>query len=435
MKKTVQILSALLLVSLNLNYAQENDTLNIDMLLLKGKYQTIINYYEQDKEKIFDAKEYYSIGLAFQQMFKNDFAAQMFMKASRLDSHNPTYLYMFAKCLISAGNTMYAQGTLKEVLEKDSSNINAKIELALLTIDNRQFYEAKRLLTELIEHDSTNAFFYQKLGFAELKVGNKKKAIELYEKSLSLNSNNALTRFQLASIYFKEENFEKSFMLVKEGLSHHARNLPLHRLAAESLFKLKKYNSCITQFEYLISMGDSTASNLQKLGFSYYFSSSSLSENDSIYKTEFLNLAIENLQKSFDLNNQDPLTSLYLGICHKDLGDYNIAIASLEHTVNLLFPTYTSDVFTHLGASYELNKNFSKAIDAYAEAYRFDSTKKILLFSLASTMDQYYEDRETPLMYYKSFLNSYEGDDQKLVEFANSRMESLIEKNHFRNGR
>lgn len=63
-----------------------------------------------------------------------------------------------------------------------------------------------------------------------------------------------------------------------------------------------------------------------------------------------------------------PFTSLYLGICYKEMGKYDSAIVHLESLIKFLFPSYTSDVFTHLGASYELSKIFSDATYSYTKA-------------------------------------------------------------------
>ena len=75
---------------------------------------------------------------------------------------------------------------------------------------------------------------------------------------------------------------------------------------------------------------------------------------------------------------------------------------------------------------------FVEAIQSYREALDYQPSKKILSFYLASVYDQYYADREVPLLYYQKFLRDNKDADIKLIEYAESRIKVLKQELHFR---
>jgi tetratricopeptide (TPR) repeat protein len=252
---------------------------------------------------------------------------------------------------------------------------------------------------------------------------------------LEIDSLNSSTILQLSKIYFKDEKFEEAYDLIAAGLSINALNLPLNRLGAEVLFKLQRYRPAAVQYNLLIEYGDTTATIYQKLGFCNYFVAEELLLSDSTASKNKIYEAIYALEESRRLNWEDPLTSLYLGICFKELKEYGRAITYLEECLNLLYPEYTSDVYVHLGVAYEMEEKYSESIAAYRKGLEHKPTNDGIIFQLATVYDQYYADREVPLIYYKLFVNRTGEDNPILTEYANSRISAIIEELHFKNGR
>ena len=49
--------------------------------------------------------------------------------------------------------------------------------------------------------------------------------------------------------------------------------------------------------------------------------------------------------------------------------------------------------------------------------------------------DEYYADKNVPLLYFEKFLNNSEEQNHLFIEYAKARSETLLEEIHFNNGR
>jgi tetratricopeptide (TPR) repeat protein len=295
--------------------------------------------------------------------------------------------------------------------------------------------EAEEIYLKLIQLDSLNAYYHSQLGYSQFKLNKKEDAINSYNRSLEIDSLNTSTILQLSKIFFKDEEYRKAYDLISKGLSINALNLPLNRLGAEVLFKLQKYRAAAVQYDLLVKFGDTTATIYQKLGFCNYFVAEQLLMSDSTESKKKIYEAIYALEESRRLNWEDPLTSLYLGICFKELKDYSRAITYLQESLNLLYPDYISDVYVHLGVAYEQEKKYPESIAAYRKGLEHRPSNSALLFQLATVYDEYYADREVPLIYFKLFVKRGGEENPVLKNYAQSRISALIEEMHFRNGR
>jgi cytochrome c-type biogenesis protein CcmH/NrfG len=70
---------------------------------------------------------------------------------------------------------------LREVVQKDSNNIEANLQLGLFSVTSRQFDKAIERFNKILRIDSTHIDMYVYLGDTYLTMGDKGKAIESYE--------------------------------------------------------------------------------------------------------------------------------------------------------------------------------------------------------------------------------------------------------------
>ena len=70
---------------------------------------------------------------------------------------------------------------LREVIQKDSNNIEANLQLGLFSVTSRQFDKAIERFNRILRIDSTHIDMYVYLGDTYLTMGDKLKAIESYE--------------------------------------------------------------------------------------------------------------------------------------------------------------------------------------------------------------------------------------------------------------
>ncbi|MCO6473563.1 MAG: tetratricopeptide repeat protein [Melioribacteraceae bacterium] len=430
MKNFAFVFTALLIFSIPL-LSQSDE---IDKLFIKGKYEIVIKLL-QEKKSVSDtlsAKEYYQLGLAYQNIYNTQKAVEYLREASRLDSQNPDYLYLFGMSLSANGQSNFAIGVLSESLERDPDNISAKIELGKLWIENQNYETAKNIFNNLFKADSQNTYYARQIALCHLKQNNIDSAKQFYQFAFNNNPSDHISAYQLAGLYFNESNYDATIQILQAALERNPTNLPLNRLAGETVFKMKKYRDAKIQFKTLIDFGDSTAANYQKLGFSYYLTADKDSLSDDSLKNKEIKTALEYFYKSFYLNDKDPLTAFYIGICYSDLQNTEAAIEYLNKSINLMFPDYIADVYYHLATNYEKNGNKPEAISAFGKAYKYDPSRDIILFQMAGIFEEYYEDKSVPLLYYDLFLRKTKINDENIKNYARSKVESIKEKLHFR---
>ncbi len=413
--------------------AQENYI--IKSLLFNGEYQKVINILgekiaEQDSLSF---NEYYNFGLAYQRIMNFSKAIPMFYEANKLEPENIQTLLMIGNCHGSLGNNIAAKYTYIKVLDIDSNNVNAMINLGKTLIELEEFDEASELYNTLIQSDSTNSYFFSQLGLCALKKGDKKLSKKYFRDSFILNDSNTKTILRLAKLYYNDKQLNQAVKLLQHGLTQNSKSKKLNKMFADIFYKKKQYEEAIIKYLFLITIGDSSAQTYQKLGMSYYY----LSFNNGYQKEKVrelkLNEGIEALTKANNKDETDPITTLYLGLCYKELSQHDEAIKYFEETLNRVFPDYLDEIYSNLGISYGETKNYIESIRAYKEALSFNPGKTNLYFYLANIYDNYYKDKSVAVLYYKKFLNEDANIDEKLAEYSKSRIELLNKETDFWN--
>ncbi len=416
----------LFLFSFSISIVAQEKT-NIKSLLLNGNYQKVINILETklNKQDSLSFNEYNSLGIAYQNLMNYQKALPMFHKAIKFHQKDIRTLMLIANANVFLGRSNIAKSYYKIILEIDSTNLNAMISLGKTLIDLQEFTAASELYKKMILTDSTNSYFYSQLGICELRKGNKNLAITYFEESLRLNDRNTKTILRLAKLYYNKKQFDKAKEIIQKGLSNNSRNKSLNKMLAEIYYKKRQYEDAIIKYLYAITIGDSSAQTYQKLGMSYYYLSFTKNINKKEMKIMKLKEGISALEKSYQKENDNAVTALYLGLCHKTLNEHKEAIKYFEESLDKMFPDYIGEVYKNLAVSDEQIKNYKDAITNYREAIKFLPGQKSLLFYLASVYDRYYKDKSIALSYYKKFINNSKNADPKLIDYTKDRIKKL----------
>lgn len=114
-------------------------------------------------------------------------AKQAFEKVLAINPANLEAKNALAVCIIQGDNdVMKGVGMLKEVVAKDSNNIQATFTLGMLSMQSGQFDKAVERFEKLVKLQPFNPEYYFYLGEAYAKKGDTKKAIKTYETCKTL---------------------------------------------------------------------------------------------------------------------------------------------------------------------------------------------------------------------------------------------------------
>jgi len=430
----MKIIFTAIILLMNVAYSQCPDLAEVNELWLKGEQLRIIKLLEGNIPRKAECyQHWFLLGKSYDRMSNYAKANEALYQAYEYNKLDLPLIMALGRNYVLLGAPNYSLLFFEQAIDLEPGNQSILLELGNSYYEVRAFDKSARVFSELLEQDSTNAYYYKQLAQCYYKTRKWDEAIELLKKSFDINPRDANVAYQLSGLLVNQNEFEKAFEYIREGLVHNGQHLQLNKLAAETLFKMKHYDSASNQYELIISEGDSSALNYQKLGFCYYFVEREVASKSPTKDSMLFVKSIDAFSKAVQIDTTDALSMVYLGICYKERGEFELSISFLEKGISLSSPGYLADAYAQLGSSYDQNGKFTEAIKSYKKAQEYDHKKESLTFHLAAIYDRYYKDSSVPIMYYKKYLRESFDDDPAFREYAESRLDHLIERQHFEN--
>ncbi len=114
-------------------------------------------------------------------------AIDSYQKALALNSENLSTKTNLGTAIVESSSLLGNQpmqgiSLLREVVQKDSTNIDANLQLGLFSVTSQQFDKAIERFKRILRIDSTHIDMYVYLGDTYIQMGDKQKAIANYEK-------------------------------------------------------------------------------------------------------------------------------------------------------------------------------------------------------------------------------------------------------------
>ncbi len=402
-------------------------------LMLKSRFSEAIpllqNYLENNNK---NSEAFLKLGICHKNLMKNNEALYNLEKANQLKSEDTDILINLASVYSAVDFQSKAVQTYEQVMELDSTNIFASINLAKLYLETGKFSEAKSIYQNLLMNDSSNSFYFRQIAYIYQKENELEKAFQFYKKSFELNSQDIFTASNLAKIYYDKEKIDSAIAAVDKALKTFPNNTQLLKIKADIYYSIKRYDSAVNSIVKIIAAGDESAQLYQRLGACYY----QLAVENFVGEAQVQKLesAVDALMKSTKMDSTQSLTELYLGMTYKELEKNKAAIKHLQKAAELIYPKFTSAIFTNLAIANKREGNYADAIKNFKRAKKFDKSNPNYFYYLASTYDQYYYDKKVPLIYYQTFLAGSDSLDPSLKNYAEQRIKKLKEEVHFQNG-
>jgi tetratricopeptide (TPR) repeat protein len=203
---------------------------------------------------------------------------------------------------------------LQQLLKEDTTNFQARRQLAVLLMDCGFNEEALRHLLYLSKTFTKDSGIYYNLGIVYEKMKKFDKAKEAYLKAIELEPKSLDAIYNLGLVYVE----------------------------------LKEYMLAIESFKYILSIEKNDSNSYFNLGLVYF------------KKGKYLQ-AIENFQKTVDINDEDLYAHFYIGNIFKELGDLDSAKSEFEKVIELS-PNYSWAYF-NLAVIYNEEGNLDLAVE------------------------------------------------------------------------
>ncbi|HKJ70014.1 MAG TPA: tetratricopeptide repeat protein [bacterium] len=366
-----------------------------------------------------DAEAYYLLGSVYQYLFQYSGALPYLRKSVSLLPENSRFRFALGKCYYQLDRYSQARRQFEHLVAADSSHLAGGIYLGKIYLKQGKYPEANRIHRRLVKKDPHNSYYHKQLGISALQQDSLRQSSIHLHRALKYNPRDPDLIYHICKINVRAGHPLAAANLLQNAIKDHPENLKLLQLYARVLYETQQYESAIEPFVKLIAMGDSSWIMYQHLGFCYYYADNLMRARDAF-------------KQSFQKDNTRGLTSFFWGLTEKELGNPDKALQLFEITSALAYPGYLPDLYIQLAQSYKGQKRYSEAIQSYKKSMEFAPNKRDILFHLAALYDEYYDDPEPPLQYYRKFLDQTEATKKEYIDYAEQRISKLREEIHFR---
>lgn len=383
---------------------------SIDLLILNKNYSEALSQIETRLNASPNAELYFKQGTIYRQLSNPLYAKQSIEQSVALDSTNSKYLAEYADLLTELGNPVnaipyYQKATL---YSPEDFNLKYKLGKAFMTAEN--FQKAYDVFTMIRFKDSTNVVYNKQLGITAFRLGKFEQAICMFESVLDINPYDLSAYQNLIALYSMSRDAVHLIRTSDRALYFFPNNSGILLREANSLFTIKQYDEAIIPYETYLATNDSVYEVLKNYGFSLYF----IQENVKSRKI---------LEKSFELNPNDPILTFYLGLVCRKLSDLPACIEYLNMAISDIKGSMT-EMYHCLGQVHGLEREFEKSIEALQEAYECNPDKTEYLVEIARTCEEYTEGKKLALKYYTKYLTEA-GDSALNAKYAKERIEKI----------
>jgi tetratricopeptide (TPR) repeat protein len=272
----------------------------------------LINQYIQQKPM--DEQGYFYLGSCYFNKGEWDQAIEQYKKALGI---KPKYW----EAQTQLGHAYLKKGALDEAEKVFREGLKTKERgefyngLGLVQAAQGKLKEADFSFRKAIAFDEKNAEYHRNLGDTNFKKDVLVIAIQEYLTALELDSSLVEAHFNLAQAYLKQVRFNEAMDEFKTVIRLDPKNKEAyHALGGIYMLDGKHYPEARIIYEEYLKYDPQDSKALTSLGISYYNLSKMLAylvvEGDSLTRSDMLDRAIQNLEKSSSLKPDVPETYL-----------------------------------------------------------------------------------------------------------------------------
>ena len=341
------------------------------------------SYYSTDKYK---GRLYYWRARAKQKLGNYNDAISDFNSSITYNFEDVGYSYW------NRGNAYYSLGKYKESDDDYAKAIDRMSEAKDLTdlykyrgdcsgrLDD--YTGADKFYTRAISYDANNYNAYWSRGYyrnlnsqSDDAISDYKKAISIIEASGSADNSHdlAVVCRNLALLYNGDSKYDDALETINKSLKADPNYSDAFETRADIYKNMKNYVKAKSDYTNAISI----QSDNQAISDLYFNRSYKLDWVTLDYKT-----ALEDLNKSIELDNKDGMKYWHRGITYQYKKDYPKALADVNKAMQLYGDDATSGLYTLRAALKESSGDIKGAVSDYQAASKLDKSSASIYYNL-----------------------------------------------------
>jgi tetratricopeptide (TPR) repeat protein len=416
MKKNLILL--LLLIPAQIFAQTKSDYSKIDMMLIKGDYNNVIDSCKQILlTDSLNADIYYKMGLAYQNLMAEDKSMDYFLKAAELSPENKNYSFTVAKYFYNKGKLKKAEPILENLCASDSSNWPYAYYLTSIYMQEQKYNESIETYYRFYRHDYNNYMFTDKIGFAYLMQGDFIRAIAMYNRSLKLNPKNLNAIKNLAYLYAGTIGADTATKLLTKGIMIDSTDMDLYARRGAINYTISNFRKALKDYDKLLASGDSSSMNLKRAGIGY-------AKDNQPKKAIWL------LLKAHEKDTADMETISALAQNYNIVEDYKKSAYYYRTLLERLAPYQELLGLNNLLLAEVLKKGeqYKPSINAYLKSQEYRSDVNIYMI-IANIYDEKLNDIPNAIRYYELYLKKLKSSnsefDADYTDSVRKRIDSL----------
>lgn len=386
----------------------------IDLLILNKNYDQAIKAINKQLAISPNANLYFKKGMVYSNLQNYQEALSAYSEALFIEPENVEILSEMAENLSTLGNQQDAENFFDKAIQLNPENLTLKAKLGRVYINQEKIKPAYNVFAEIYAKDSSNVYWNKQFAYCSFKTGRRLQAIYLYKKVLEENPRDHTSYINLIHCYNWKKEREDILTAIDRGLEQFPDNDELFLERANLFLKNKKYSDAKINFEnYFAAQGDTIYDLYLSYAICNYFSSN---EKD----------AMDILSDLFRVNPNNPLVQFYIALCYKKMNDLPNAEKYMQWAIDASFPDYLPNFYHHLGQIYGLDRKFKESIAALKKANELDPTDYEVLFEIATTYEEFNNNKTLALTYYRLYLKEA-GESAQNMNYVLDRITKIKE--------
>lgn len=406
-------------------------------LLNQGKYQEIISEAQELLAKDSAKKiAWLYKGLAQKELYKYQPALKTFEQALKSTHDSLLFMPQLAKAYELSGNIDKAKQTYLELIEKDSLNTNARVNLAQIYKSENEYVKAMGEYSTLVKNDTTTGYFLSQLAWCCHKAGFHPPVINYYLKAIELNLNDVESKKKLVNFAVTTKDYDTALVFIDTFLQQHPDNIYLLKQKGYTQGLSGNYLDAVHTFKQVVELGDTSLFTAKYFGQSLY--------NNGQYDDAVKWLSIYLDKKPDDAKNQ-----FIRAMAWRNDYQYANSIDGFNKTLDLVYDKeLISLVFREFAQAYykygdylgfrdstgtKSVVKYNLARDAYLEAEKINPEKHEIYKELGVLYEYKYKDLKLALYYYEKYYQKVDASklEEHQLEWIQSKITQLKEELHF----
>ena len=354
----------------------------------------------------------YSIGNVLYEKYEFQSAAYFYEKHLELDSTHLRAWLKLGKCFVQLGNYQKAESSFSKGLEIDPFYEPIMNQQAMLLIKLKQYAGAAECYLQLSHLHPKNAYYVKKAASVYEKMGDIFCSTSYYQMALDMNENDFETILNLANSYLNMGAHASADSMLLLGLLIDSSNVNLLSLQVKSSFQQGNYDLA---YNLLKNLPGDEIWQLRYLAYCAF----------ELRKYQEAKRILLNLEND-EMGNEN--SAFLLGRTYLTLNKNDSAIFYFEEAVKRGVSPNMDKYLQELALTYQNQEMHQKAIETFKKV---KPTAKVL-FHLARSYDEYYQDKSVALAYYQDFLKQEDSTRIDFLKYSKSRIRAIKKERHFK---